>query len=103
MTDQPSLLISADYDLSRLSLDDCCDAYHRNPNPNGPYLIRCRRPARYQLVLQAEADDSYTVRRCQSCRNELQAKVKSDATFEILDETTLRPTETMEELNNGKR
>lgn len=87
----PSLpLISADEKLSRLAnFDDCCDAYHRNPDPNGLYLIPCSKPACYQLVLQAGVDDPYTIKRCQPCRDDLYAKVTNGVTFEILDETPL--------------
>lgn len=94
MTDTSLPLISAADELSRLAdFNDCCDAYHRNPDPNGPYLIRCHRLARYQLVLQAGADDPYTIKHCQPCRDELYAKVTNGVTFEILDEMTLRPTQ----------
>jgi len=68
-----------------------CDAYHRNPNwpAGGPYLIRCRRPAHFQLILQA-VDDVYTVQRCQPCRDRLTVEAANGALFDILDESEAR-------------
>lgn len=64
-----------------------CDAYHPNPDPAGPHLIRCRRRARYRLTLRA--GEVQTVVRCRQCRDALREQVTRGATFEILDETVL--------------
>ncbi len=67
-----------------------CDAYHKNPTwpAAGPYLIRCRRHARFSLTIEA-GPEVYTVQRCQPCRDELVTKAENGATFEILDESEL--------------
>lgn len=64
-----------------------CDAHHINPDPAGPHTIRCRRRARYQLIIRA--GEIQTLCRCRACRDELREQVSKGATFEILDETLL--------------
>jgi hypothetical protein len=63
-----------------------CDAYHRNPNPTGPYLLRCHRYARRSLTIRA-GQEVHTLERCRGCRVALVAEAANGATFEILDET----------------
>lgn len=66
-----------------------CDARHINPNPDGCKHIRCRKIARYTLVLRNTAGGAfYQVHRCQACRDELQARAAApDAKFFILAES----------------
>jgi hypothetical protein len=62
-----------------------CDAWHRNPDPGGPYLVRCRRTARRRLVI-VDSREAYTVKRCDECAGRLQEKAANGATFEILSD-----------------
>lgn len=62
-----------------------CDKWSRNPNPDGPYLVRCRCRARHRLTLLLP-NDAYQVKRCDYHAWELHVKVERGATFEILSD-----------------
>lgn len=70
------------------ALSSVCDCYSRNPDPNGPYLVRCRKQAKRRLTLQTPGDCSQ-VKRCEAHADELQAKVTRGATFEILEDEVI--------------
>lgn len=65
-----------------------CDAWHQNPDPTDAHLIRCRRRARYRLMLRVSGEVQ-TILRCRQCRDELREQAARGATFEILDETLI--------------
>lgn len=70
------------------ALSSVCDCYSRNPNPNGPYLIRCRKHAKHRLTLKTSGD-CFQVKRCETHADELQIGVKTGATFEILEDEVI--------------
>lgn len=59
-----------------------CDCWYRNPDPLGPYLVRCRRRATRRVVIVTPAD-AYTLKRCEKCTIELCQKEANGATFHI--------------------
>lgn len=65
-------------------------AWYRNPDPDGPYLIRCRKYARWLLTVK-EPGDCYQLKRCDDHAEKLRERADSISTIEILaDEAILK-------------
>lgn len=74
------------------AMSDQCDSVYRNPNytedGSEPLLIRCHDPATVRMVISTP-EDTYSIKRCNVCREVLHAQMKTGATFEILAEEAI--------------